>query len=69
MDRSYCTPGRVCLCQAFLVDMLEDEDYLNDRRKLLRQRAGLSAKDTKVAFASEGSTDSSIVHSWIRRIP
>lgn len=35
------------------MDFLEDDDWLNARRKLLRQRAGLSPKDTKKAFASE----------------
>ena len=37
--------------QAFLVDILEDNDFLARRRKLLRQRAGLSAKDIKQALA------------------
>ena len=35
--------------QAFLVDILEEKDYLNNRRKMLRQRAGLSDRDTKKA--------------------
>lgn len=42
-----------CVYQAFLMDLLEDDDFLDKRRKLLRQRAGLSSKQTKEAFASE----------------
>ena len=37
-----------CLCvQAFLLDVLEDNNFLEKRRHLLRQRAGLSEKDKK----------------------
>lgn len=38
--------------QAFLTDILEDDDFLNKRRKLLRQRAGLTSKDKKLVLAS-----------------
>ena len=36
----------VCV-QAFLLDVLEEDNFLEKRRKLLRQRAGLSDNDRK----------------------
>ena len=40
------------VAQAFLVDVLDDESFLYQRRKLLRQRAGLTSKDKNVVLAS-----------------
>eukprot|EP00435_Cladocopium_sp_Y103_P029727 s2483_g7.t1 len=38
---------RVEEVKAFLLDIIEDDTFLEERRKLLRQRAGLSDKDKR----------------------
>lgn len=35
--------------QAFIIDILEENDFMDQRRKLLRQRAGLTDADRKKA--------------------
>lgn len=37
----------LCMGQIFLTDILEEGDFLSERRKLLRHRAGLTDKDRK----------------------
>lgn len=39
--------------QAFLVDFVDDDRFMSSRRKLLRQRAGLTNKDTHKVSTSD----------------
>ena len=40
--------------QSFLVDFVERDDWLDERRRLLRQRAGLTNADTAKVIALWG---------------
>ena len=54
-------PGILKFAQAFLSDILEDDDFLEKRRKLLRLRRGLTDKDRKkVRFSDVCSS------SWVK---
>ena len=41
--------GPYLLCQEFLKDYCENSDFISARRKILRQRAGLTEEETRKA--------------------
>lgn len=61
----------LCMGQIFLTDILEEGDFLSERRKLLRHRAGLTDKDRKkVGFPdSSGKFGSAQILIYIRSWP
>ena len=47
------------LQQEFYIEILEDENYIEDRKKELRKMAGLDPKDTRVTWKFIGNMDGS----------